>query len=46
MFLSASKSNGYWPALFFLATGLAEAFWGLRQLYGLEHSQHALFRLS
>jgi tetratricopeptide (TPR) repeat protein len=46
MFLSASKSNGYWLVLFFLVTGLAEALWGLRQLYGLEHSQHALFRLT
>jgi tetratricopeptide (TPR) repeat protein len=46
MFLSASKSEGYWLVLFFLATGLAEALWGLRQLYGLEHSQHALFRLT
>ncbi|MDR1339073.1 MAG: O-antigen ligase family protein [Prevotellaceae bacterium] len=46
MFLSASKSNGYWPVLFFLVTGLAEALWGLRQLYGLEHSQHALFQLT
>jgi tetratricopeptide (TPR) repeat protein len=46
MFLSASKSNGYRLMLFFLATGLVEALWGLRQLYGLEHSQHALFRLT
>ncbi|MDR1331572.1 MAG: O-antigen ligase family protein, partial [Tannerella sp.] len=46
MFLSTSKSNGYWLTLFFLVTGLVEAFWGLRQLYGLEHSQHALFRLT
>ena len=46
MFLSAPKSRVYWLILFFLATGLAEAVWGLRQLYGLEHSQHALFRLT
>jgi tetratricopeptide (TPR) repeat protein len=46
MFLSAAKSNGYRLALFFLATGLVEAVWGLRQLYGLEHSQHSLFRLT
>ena len=32
---------------FFLAlTGLAEAAWGLLQLYGYEHSQHYLFRLT
>jgi hypothetical protein len=30
MFLSASKSNRYLLMLFFLATGLAEALWGLR----------------
>jgi tetratricopeptide (TPR) repeat protein len=46
MFLSASKSRVYRPVLFFLATGLVEVVWGLRQLYGLEHSQHALFRLT
>ncbi|MDR0574952.1 MAG: O-antigen ligase family protein [Tannerella sp.] len=46
LFLSASKSNGRLPVLFFLVTGLVEAFWGLRQLYGLEHSQHHLFRLT
>ena len=46
IFLSASKSNGRLPVLFFLLTGLVEAFWGLRQLYGLEHSQHTLFRLT
>ncbi|MDR0698192.1 MAG: O-antigen ligase family protein [Tannerella sp.] len=46
MFLATLKSNGYWLVLFFLATGLVESFWGLRQLYGIEHSQHALFRLT
>jgi hypothetical protein len=45
-FLSVAKSHGYWLSLFFLATGLVEAFWGLRQLYGFEYSQHARFRLT
>ena len=30
--------------LFFIFTGLAEAIWGLKQLYGYSQSQHSLFR--
>jgi tetratricopeptide (TPR) repeat protein len=36
----------YWIVLFFLATGLIESLWGLRQLYGFEYSQHSRFRLT
>ena len=32
--------------LFLVATGLVEAVWGLRQLYGFERSQHSLFKLT
>jgi O-antigen ligase len=32
--------------LFIILTGLIEAVWGLRQLYGFEHSQHSLFKLT
>ena len=32
--------------LFLVATGLVEAVWGLLQLYGFEHSQHSLFKLT
>jgi O-antigen ligase len=30
----------------FILTGLVEAVWGLRQLYGCEPSQHSLFKLT
>ncbi|MDR0680587.1 MAG: O-antigen ligase family protein [Dysgonamonadaceae bacterium] len=32
--------------LFIVLTGLIEAVWGLRQLYGFESSQHSLFKLT
>jgi hypothetical protein len=32
--------------LFFLATGLVEAIWGLGQLYGFSYSQHSRFSLT
>jgi hypothetical protein len=32
--------------LFIILTGLVEAVWGLRQLYGFESSQHSLFKLT
>jgi O-antigen ligase len=32
--------------LFIILTGLVEAVWGLRQLYGFEYSQHSLFKLT
>lgn len=43
--------NQYRHALFlltlgFMLTGLIEAVWGLRQLYGFERSQHTLFSLT
>jgi hypothetical protein len=31
---------------FIIITGLIEAFWGLRQLYGFTYSQHSLFKLT
>jgi len=45
-FLSISGRHRYLPVLFFIATGTVEAIWGLRQLYGFEYSQHALFKLT
>ncbi|MDR1408134.1 MAG: O-antigen ligase family protein [Tannerella sp.] len=44
--LNVAKPNGSRLLLFFLATGLVESLWGLRQLYGFEYSQHAHFRLT
>jgi tetratricopeptide (TPR) repeat protein len=41
-----NRQTLYWIILFFLVTGLVESLWGLRQLYGFEHSQHARFRLT
>ncbi|MDR1224137.1 MAG: O-antigen ligase family protein [Tannerella sp.] len=32
--------------IFIIFTGLVEAVWGLRQLYGFEDSQHILFKLT
>jgi tetratricopeptide (TPR) repeat protein len=32
--------------LFFVITGLVEAVWGLRQLYGFTSSQHSLFKIT
>ncbi|MDR2773314.1 MAG: O-antigen ligase family protein [Tannerella sp.] len=46
MILSASGSNKYLIMLFFLATGLVEAIWGLGQLYGFTYSQHSRFSLT
>jgi tetratricopeptide (TPR) repeat protein len=45
-FLNTSASHERGMLLFFLATGLVEAIWGLGQLYGYEYSQHARFRLT
>ena len=36
----------YLLCLFLIITGLVEAIWGLRQLYGFERSQHSLFKLT
>ncbi|GAB6013475.1 O-antigen ligase family protein [Viscerimonas tarda] len=44
--LSGYKSNRYILLLFLLITGLIEAIWGLRQLYGFSNSQHNLFKLT
>ena len=40
------KAARYWLPVFLMITGLIEAIWGLRQLYGLTSSQHSLFRLT
>jgi O-antigen ligase len=32
--------------IFIVITGLVEAVWGLRQLYGFEYSQHSLFKIT
>lgn len=40
------KSNLFWMILAILLTGLIEAIWGLRQLYGFDYSQHARFKLT
>jgi tetratricopeptide (TPR) repeat protein len=40
------RMGSYWVMLFFLVTGLVEAYWGVRQLYGLDYSQHSRFRLT
>jgi tetratricopeptide (TPR) repeat protein len=42
----SNRQAGYWMVLFFLVTGLVESYWGLRQLYGLDYSQHGRFRLT
>ncbi|MDR3266191.1 MAG: O-antigen ligase family protein [Tannerella sp.] len=45
IFLSGkSKLAVYLLVLFFMFTGLVEAIWGLRQLYGFTASQHYLFK--
>lgn len=36
----------YWINLSIMLTGMVEAYWGLRQLYGFTHSQHGLFTLT
>ncbi|MDR0603314.1 MAG: hypothetical protein LBG80_03315 [Bacteroidales bacterium] len=47
IFLSdKSKLAGYLLVLFFVFTGLVEAVWGLRQLYGFTASQHNLFNIT
>ncbi|MGV8096488.1 MAG: O-antigen ligase family protein [Mangrovibacterium sp.] len=40
------RSNLYWTILFLLITSFIESYWGLRQLYGFDHSHHALFKLT
>ena len=42
------QHKGYLPLLIFflIITGLVEAVWGLRQLYGFSHSQHGLFKIT
>jgi O-antigen ligase len=36
----------YLLVVFFMFTGLVEAVWGLRQLYGFTYSQHNLFKIT
>jgi len=40
------KAARYWLPVFLIVTGLVEAIWGLRQLYGFTVSQHSMFRLT
>ena len=44
--LQTQPSARYWLPVFLMITGLIEAIWGLRQLYGYTLSQHSLFRLT
>jgi hypothetical protein len=44
--LQTNKRSIFWLTLCLIITGLVEAIWGLRQLYGFEQSQHSLFRLT
>ena len=44
--IQANRIANYWLTICFIITGLAEAIWGLRQLYGFEQSQHGLFRIT
>ncbi|MDR2384506.1 MAG: O-antigen ligase family protein [Tannerella sp.] len=47
IFLSGkSKLTAYLLVMFFVFTGLVEAVWGLRQLYGSTASQHNLFKIT
>jgi tetratricopeptide (TPR) repeat protein len=41
-----NKQSSYWLSACFILTGLTEAIWGLKQLYGFEQSQHNLFRIT
>ncbi|MDR2057732.1 MAG: O-antigen ligase family protein [Dysgonamonadaceae bacterium] len=44
IFCSQNKRNLPVLAFFLVITGLIEAIWGLKQLYGFSFSQHALFK--
>ena len=44
--LQTQKTARYWFPVLLMLTGLIEAVWGLRQLYGYTSSQHSLFRLT
>lgn len=44
--LQTQKRARYWLPVFLMITGLVEAVWGLRQLYGFTFSQHSMFRLT
>lgn len=44
IFLIQYKWNAFVLILFFLLTGMIEAVWGLKQLYGISFSQHNLFK--
>ena len=46
MAFQTHRSAYYWLPVFLMVTGLVEAVWGLRQLYGFSVSQHSLFRLT
>jgi len=44
IFLSQYKWSIFILTTFFILTGLVEAVWGLKQLYGFSPSQHSLFK--
>ena len=46
MAFQTQKTARYWLPVFLMITGLVEAVWGLRQLYGFSMSQHSQFRLT
>ena len=46
IFIKTNKNVIYWFIICFIITGLVEAIWGLRQLYGFERSQHGLFLIT
>lgn len=46
VFLSSFRSMTYWMVLFVMFTGMVEAYWGLKQLYGFSYSQHSMFKLT
>lgn len=44
--LRAKPSNLYWMTLGLLLTGFLESYWGMRQLYGFNHSLHNQFKIT
>lgn len=38
------RSTSFFLIISFMVTGLVEAIWGLKQLYGFSYSQHSLFK--
>ena len=46
IFIKSNKNLIYLLIVCFIITGLIEAIWGLRQIYGFERSQHGLFKIT